>query len=97
MFVYSIERGIEMGILSKRQYAPVVAHGYQAIVHSAHISPEGMVDIIDGCDGLCVQASYDDYIHCKRRPNAKEAVAGFLWATAIVEKPRTGAFLTKAK
>jgi hypothetical protein len=28
-------------------------------------------------------------INYKRKRNAKEAVAGFLWATAIVEKPGT--------
>lgn len=92
MFVYSIQRGIELGVLNKRTYAPVVAHGYRAITHSATFSPQGLVDVVDGCDGLCVQANYGDYIHCKRRPNAKEAIAGFLWATAIVEKPRVGLF-----
>jgi unsaturated rhamnogalacturonyl hydrolase len=39
------------------------------------------------CDGLCVQQSYDAYVRAPRVTNAKEAVAGFLWATVIVEKP----------
>jgi len=39
------------------------------------------------CEGLCVQASYDAYIHYPKAVNGNEAVAGFLWATAIVEKP----------
>jgi hypothetical protein len=34
-----------------------------------------------------VQASYDQYINYPQTVNAKEAVAGFLLATAIVEKP----------
>ncbi|MDR3724909.1 MAG: glycoside hydrolase family 88 protein [Terracidiphilus sp.] len=92
MFVYALERGIEMGILDKRKYAPVVARGYQSITHSARMSSNGEVDVMDGCDGLCVQAGYGDYIRCKRQPNAKEAVASFLWATAIVEKPRAGRY-----
>jgi hypothetical protein len=31
--------------------------------------------------------TFFDYINYKKMLNAKEAVAGFLWATAIVEKP----------
>ena len=38
-------------------------------------------------DGVGVQASYDRYINYKKSINAKEAVGGFLWATAIVERP----------
>jgi hypothetical protein len=33
-----------------------------------------------------VQQSYDAYIKAPRTINAKEAVAGFLWATVVVEK-----------
>jgi hypothetical protein len=34
-----------------------------------------------------VQANYAAYVNFPKTVNAKEAVAGFLWATAIVEKP----------
>jgi rhamnogalacturonyl hydrolase YesR len=87
MFTYALERGIELGILSRKQYAPVVANGYRAITHNARINANGTIDVLSACDGLCVQASYEDYINCNRRENAKEAIGGFLWATAIVEKP----------
>lgn len=87
MFTYAIERGIELGLLHGKDYAPVVAAGYRAITRNARIDSNGMVDILNACDGVCVQASYADYVNCKRVVNAKEAVGGFLWATAIVEKP----------
>jgi unsaturated rhamnogalacturonyl hydrolase len=47
-----------------------------------------LVDIYSACDGVGVQGSYDKYIQYKQSLNAKEAVVGFLWATAIVERQR---------
>jgi rhamnogalacturonyl hydrolase YesR len=88
MFTYMLQRGIDLGLLSRDEYAPVVARGYKAITSNARINKDGLVDILSACDGVCVQASYADYVNCRRAPNAKEAVAGFLWATSLVEKPK---------
>lgn len=87
MFVYAIQRGIELGLLEKKDYARVVANGYKGIVADAKVNEEGLVDIYDACDGVNVQQNYSKYINYKKTVNAKEAVAGFLWATAVVEKP----------
>jgi rhamnogalacturonyl hydrolase YesR len=87
MFVYCLQRGIELGLLDKDDYAPVVAKGYKGIVANATTNDEGLVDIVSACDGLGVQKDYAAYINFKKKVNAKEAVGGFLWATAIVEKP----------
>jgi rhamnogalacturonyl hydrolase YesR len=87
MFVYCLQRGIELGLLSKDEFAPAVARGYQGIVGNARINEQGLVDIESACDGLGVQKDYARYINYRRVINAKEAVGGFLWATAIVEKP----------
>jgi mannosylglycerate hydrolase MGH1-like protein len=67
--------------------APVVAAGYHAITRNARINNDGLVDILSACDGVFVQASYADYVGCKRTINAKEAVGGFLWASTVVERP----------
>jgi hypothetical protein len=64
----------------------VVEKGYRGIIENAKINDKGLVDIYSACDGLGVQASYERYIKYRKMINAKEAVAGFLWATAIVEK-----------
>ena len=87
MFTYAIQRGIEIGLLDGAEYASVVERGYKGITANARINDRGLVDIYSACDGLGVQAGYDRYIRYKQSINAKEAVAGFLWATAIVEKP----------
>ena len=87
MFTYAIQRGIELGLLNAREYAPVVAKGYKGIVANAKINDQGLVDIYSACAGLCVQANYAAYINYPRSVNGGEAVAGFLWATTIVEKP----------
>jgi unsaturated rhamnogalacturonyl hydrolase len=90
MFTYSIRRGIELGLLKQAEYGPVVTKGYRGIVANAKINDQGLVDIYSACEGLCVQASYAGYIDYPKTVNANEAVAGFLWATAIVEKPGAG-------
>ncbi len=91
MFTYALQRGIDLGLLNSKEYAPVVAQGYRAITANAKIDEKGLVDIFSACDGLRVQANYGDYVHCRKSVNAKEAVAGFLWATTIVEKPAAAA------
>ena len=87
MFTYAIQRGIDLQLLNAKEYGPVAARSYRGIVANAKINAEGLVDVYSACDGVCVQASYADYVNYKQRVNAKEAVAGFLWATAIIERP----------
>ncbi len=87
MFVYAIQRAIDLGYISGEKYSPVVKRGYEGIVSKAMVRDDGLVDIYDSCDGVCVQRSYHDYINYPKVVNAKEAMGGFLWATAIVEKP----------
>ncbi len=87
MFTYALQRGIDLGLLGGEEYIPVVTRGYQSIVASATTNEDGLVDIYNACDGVCVQKDYAAYVGYPRVVNAKEAVAGFLWATAIVEKP----------
>jgi rhamnogalacturonyl hydrolase YesR len=87
MFVYALQRAIDLGHLDAEQYRPVVERGYQGLVTKAVINEAGLLDIYDACDGVCVQRSYEDYINYPKTVNAKEAVGGFLWAAIIVEKP----------
>jgi unsaturated rhamnogalacturonyl hydrolase len=87
MFVYSIQRGIELGLLDKSEYGPVASRGYRALLTFARVNEHGLVDLDGGADGVCIMPDYAHYIGQRRAPNAKEAVGGFLWATAIMEKP----------
>jgi len=88
MFVYALQKGIELGLLAESSYAPVVARGYAGITSFARINERGLVDIYQACDGVGVQVDYRHYIDYKKSINAKEAVVGFLWATEIVERAR---------
>jgi unsaturated rhamnogalacturonyl hydrolase len=67
--------------------------GSEELTGFVFVLSNGLVDIYSACDGVGVQSSYDRYINYKRSINAKEAVAGFLWATKIRERPP----LTKLK
>jgi unsaturated rhamnogalacturonyl hydrolase len=87
MFTYAIQRGIDLKLLDREEYGPVAIKGYRGIVENAKINAEGLVDIYSACDGVCVQARYADYVNFRKKVNAKEAVGGFLWAAAIMERP----------
>lgn len=90
MFVYSIQRGIELGLLGQKVYGPVADRGYQSLLSFARINEEGLVDIHGAGDGISIKKDFDTYVNVPRVINAKEAVGGFLWATVIMEnaKPR---------
>lgn len=91
MFVYAIKRAGELGIIPEKQYRDVVDEAYRGLLTKAVTNPgDGLTDIVNACDGLCVQPSYDAYIHYPQKVNAKEAVAGVLWASWIMEKPSSG-------
>jgi unsaturated rhamnogalacturonyl hydrolase len=86
MFVYSLQKGIELGLLDKTEYASVVAKGYESLLSFAKINDQGLVDIHGGGDGITIKKDFETYINVPRIVNAKEAVGGFLWATALMEK-----------
>ena len=86
MFTYALQRGIDLGLHTPGDYGQVVRRGYQAITGNAKINEQGLLDLYSACDGVCVQATYADYVNYKKSVNAKEAVAGFLWATTAVER-----------
>ena len=87
MFVYAIQSAIDLGCVSAEVYGEVARRGYSGIISKSTINSEGLVDIYDACDGVCVQRSYGDYIHYPKVVNAKEAVGGVLWAATVFEKP----------
>ena len=87
MFVYFIQRGIDLGLIKKSEYAPVVAKGYRSLISFGLVNDHGLVDVTGGGDGIGIKKDYATYVNYKRMVNAKETVGGFLWGTAIVEKP----------
>ena len=89
MFVYAIQRAIDLGFVERQTYEAAARRGYEGIVSKCIVRDDGLVDVYDACDGVCVQNSYADYINYPRKANAKEAVGAVLWAATAVEKPKT--------
>ena len=92
MFVYSLQRGIELGLLDREVYDPVVRRAYRSLLTFARINEQGLVDIHGAGDGITIKKDFETYVSVPRVVNAKEAVAGFLWATAIMEKAQLKQF-----
>jgi rhamnogalacturonyl hydrolase YesR len=90
MFVYALQRASELGLGDVAAYAAAARRGYAGLQNRAVSGADGGVDIVEACDGVCVQDSYRAYIDYPRVVNAKEAVGGMLWAATIMEHPRQG-------
>jgi unsaturated rhamnogalacturonyl hydrolase len=88
MFTYSLKKGIELGLLNKKIFEPIVKKAFKGLTEHAKINDHGLVDIYGGSDGIPIKKNYDEYIKLKRSVNAKEAVGGFLWASVIMEKQK---------
>ena len=87
MFVYSIQRGIDLGLLEAREYAPVAQRGYRSLFPFVRVNDRGLLDVVGACDGVTVKPDFYTYVTLNKVSNAKEAVAGVLWAAVIMEKP----------
>ncbi len=85
MFQYSMLRGVQMGLLPAEPYYDAACKAYNGLCGKAVTGQDGGVDIVDACDGLCVQENYSAYINYKKTDNAKEAVAAVLWAAELTE------------
>ena len=90
MFLYSIQKALELNIVPKDEYLPVAEKAWSGLVSKVKINSEGLVDLYDACDGVCVQTDYSVYINYQKTVNAKEAVGAFLWAAALIEKDNIG-------
>ena len=88
MFLYALQKGIELNLISHREYNPVVKKAYKCLISFAKINERGLVDIEGGGDGISVKPDYETYVNYNRMTNAKETVGAFLWGTTIMEKPK---------
>ncbi len=88
MFVYSIQRGIDLGLLKEKDYAEVARRGYEALFPFVRVNNRGLLDVIGACDGVTIKKDFVTYVTLDKVVNAKEAVAGVLWAAVIMEKDK---------
>lgn len=88
MFVYSIQRGIDLGLLKQKEYGPVAQRGYASLFPFVRVNNRGLLDVIGACDGVTIKKDFVTYVTLDKILNAKEAVAGTLWAAVIMEKDK---------
>jgi rhamnogalacturonyl hydrolase YesR len=86
MFLYTFQRAIDLGLAAVGDSA-LIHKGFASLQTKAVTGAQGWIDILDACDGVCVQRSYRDYIDYPILVNAKEAIGSFLWAAVQIEKP----------
>ena len=85
MFTYSIRRGVQLGLLKPKEYASVAQRGYQSLFPFVVVNSRGLLDVIGACDGVTIKKDFTEYVTVPKILNAKEAVAGMLWAAVIME------------
>jgi len=85
MFVYCVQKGIDLGILKEKEYAQVAKKGYESLRPFLQVNQQGLVDLIGACDGVVIKNSFIEYVMAPKILNAKEGVAGVLWAAVIME------------
>ena len=95
MFLYSIQRGINLGLLKEKEYAPVAQRGYEALKPFLIVNKNGLIDLVGACDGVTIKRDFMEYVSVNKILNAKEAVAGALWAAVIMEENNLKKFFGK--
>lgn len=90
MFVYSIRRGIDLKLLGEKDYGQVARRGYEALFPFVRVNDRDLLDVIGACDGVTIKKDFVTYVTLDKVLNAKEAVAGVLWAAVVMEKDKLG-------
>ncbi|HET9571167.1 MAG TPA: glycoside hydrolase family 88 protein [Bacteroidales bacterium] len=86
MFIFAMQRAIELGLISENTYKNTIDKGYQGLLTKARISStDGLIDLYDANNGLGIQTDYETYVTRPKKMNGQEVISSFLWATWIVE------------
>ena len=85
MFVYAVKKAGLLGICDREKCDSMAARAFSGLKTKCVVDDEGKANILDACNGLGVQNSYDAYINYERSINCQEAVAAFFWACIIME------------
>jgi Predicted unsaturated glucuronyl hydrolase involved in regulation of bacterial surface properties, and related proteins len=85
MFTYAFRKALQKKTVQGAEYEEAAARGYEGVKSRAEVNGQGLVDIYGACEGLCVQNSYEAYVHYPQKVNGQEAVCGCLWAAVVSE------------
>ena len=85
MFLYAIKKAGLLGIDGREKCDKIAEKAFGGLKTKCVVDYEGNANILDACNGLCVQRNYDIYVDYTRNINCQEAVAAFFWACVIME------------
>ena len=86
MFTYAFQTALQRKTVQGEAYETAANRGYEGVKGRAVINSQGLLDIYGACEGLCVQNSYEAYVHYPQKVNGQEAVCGCLWAAVASER-----------
>jgi rhamnogalacturonyl hydrolase YesR len=84
MFIYLLQKSIDMGYISADVYAPVVEKAYSGMIKKARFNNEGLIDLLD-CSSIGIVDNYEAYINSPKEVSPFGAFGSFIIATNIIE------------
>ena len=84
MFIYLLQRSVNKGYISKKEYQPIIDKAYQGIIKKTKTNQKGFIDLID-CSSIGIKNSYADYIASLKEVSPFATFGSFIIGTASVE------------
>jgi rhamnogalacturonyl hydrolase YesR len=84
MFIYLLQKSINKGYISKKEFQPVVEKAYHGIIKKAIMNKKGLIDLID-CSSIGIKNSYADYIDSSKEVSPFSAFGSFILGTSSIE------------
>ena len=79
MFAYALLCALPHKLIDSKACYDAVQRAYHGLLNNIETASDGLLNIYNACDGLCVQPDYNHYVFYPKRVNAKEAVGAVLW------------------
>ncbi len=83
MFISAIHDGHDF--LTEQSVVPDIKRAWRSLLARAYLSADGLMNLMNACDGVPVQRNYEAYVHFPRTINAKEAIVAFILASLEME------------
>lgn len=84
MYIYLLQKSINIGFLRANEYSPVISAAYAGMVKKAVTNQEGFIDLLD-CSSIGIQNSTEDYFNSPREVSPFGAFGSFIISTTIME------------
>ena len=84
MFIYLLQKSVNKGYISKKEYQPLIDKAYQGIIKKTKKNQKGFIDLID-CSSIGIKNSYADYIASPKEVSPFATFGSFIIGTASVE------------